>query len=833
MRRGFALFASLTLLGAGCLEIEEPPPPPPGSSLTGRVLVVGSQGKAAPDVERALRRTRHAAARLSRGERVHAQDLVGTDDAARFRPTGRPGGASALGGKQQMRWRGGEVIVLMSERGRFDKPALYDVVVDMLARAGHGDVVPAVASCTLRQFCLVTLDDDAGKRLDEAKTEQVAKALHDARAPGVKTVARNFAKSALRVPNDPYYVYQWHYDFARLPAAWDISTGDPSVVVAVVDSGLKSQHPDIVSRVVQGADLISDPGVAGDGNGRDPDPTDPGDNALGNGQSSWHGTHVAGTIAAETDNGEGVSGILWQGRLQPVRVLGMGAQGFDFDILSGVAWAVGSEDVEDVPRNLTPAKVVNLSLGGPADQQGRQVWVDLIDIITNQSAAAFGFPILVTAAGNDNQTVEGVVPGNIPAAITVGATRYDGQRAEYSNWGPSVDIMAPGGQASVDQNLDGFPDGVLSLYDNDYNFEQGTSMAAPHVTGIVALAVSVNPNLDQASAQQLLRDTANPAGACNEGCGTGHVDAAAALLGAGGVVAGAPRLAVDVTRLVFQPGISQAGFHVLNIGSAELSWTAEVIGPQAQLFSISQASGTLAAGGSVAVSVDLSRADFGAGSANLQFRGLGDADGQLVNVDLSFNDQAVPVQTNLQAVAVGAYRVVEDGALEQAGDLVYARRDSEFAWKIAGLEPGDYYVFAVGDDNNDGNFDAQRESFGAWPVASNPAIIPVEANTEYTQVNFGLSGGFSLNGEGVVGAPCVSNLDCTFAADAECITDWPGGYCSRICDDGLCGAGASCEELDCNGPCNVCLTACSSNGQCRADEGFVCDPYGTCTPSGL
>jgi serine protease len=648
--------------------------------------------------------------------------------------------------------------------------------------------------------------------------------------PGIRVVARNFSKGALRVPNDPYLLYQWNLDFARLPAAWDISTGNENIVVAVVDSGLNMTHPDILGKVVQGADMISEPGIAGDGNGRDPDATDPGDNALGAGIHSWHGTHVAGIVASDSNNGLGISGILWEGKIQPVRVLGIGGQGYDSDILAGLIWALGAQ-AEGVPTNQTPAKVVNLSLGGAADEQGRAIWVELIDELTQVNAAAYGNPILVTAAGNSNQSVESIVPANIPAIITVGGARFDGQRAEYSNWGAQVDVMAPGGQTNVDQNVDGQGDGIYSLYGDDYRFEQGTSMAAPHVSGIAALLASIQPNIDHATVQMLLRTTANPDGTCNEGCGTGHVDAAAALLAAGGIVIEEPRLAVDVTRAVFQAGFTEQSFRIHNIGGSELTWSTEISGPQSGLFSILPASGRLAAQSSAIVTVTLNRGSFEAGSANLIFTGSGGTQDETLLVDLTFDDTP-PVVTNLQVVQVSLAQLVGDNMV-QVGDPVLAKRESNFAYAFEGIDAGTYFVLAVGDDNNDGLFDPGRESYGAWPFASQPKAIEVAANTRYENVNFGVSGGFAITGEGGVGAACGTSLDCTFAPDAECISDWSGGYCSRSCDDGYCGPGGSCEQLECQGPCNVCLMVCTSSSQCRQTAGYVCDAYGTCSPAGF
>jgi serine protease len=837
MRVALAAGLASCFLALACFEIEPPPADAgvAGAALSGRILVVGQQSAAASAaVEQGMRRTRSALVRLQEGGQVRPEQL-GPAASASLAPTRRPLPVVAPEApRKDLEWVAGEVLVVFERHHYRDKAQVQQVVVDVARQAGFAGGVE-VRSCSGWMLCLVGLTDPEGKPLSLADTEVVSQALHQARGAALTVVSRNFIKRAFRVPNDPYYVFQWHFDFARLQTAWDITTGSNDVVVAIIDSGLKLNHPDIVGKTVPGMDMISNPAIAGDGNGRDPDPTDPGDQALGNGQHSWHGTHVTGTIGANTNNSLGVAGILWQGRMLPVRVLGMGAQGNDFDILSGILWSVGDPDIEDVPPNQNPAKVLNLSLGGPADPQGTQTWSEILNSILSLNKDVFGRPLFVTAAGNANSNTAAIVPANIPGVITVGATRYDGRRAEYSNWGAHIDVMAPGGQVNLDQNQDGQPDGVLSLFDNAYDFEQGTSMAAPHVSGIVGLLASVSPGLDQAQVLQLLRQTANPAGTCNEGCGAGHVDATALLLQAGGVVQQEPLLAVDATRLIFQPGETTKTVNIVNLGSAVLEWTAAIVGAQAALYTVSPLQAAVQAGAAVPATVTLSRGAFGAGSANLQFIGAGAATNQLVRVDLFFNDDAMPVQTNLNVVEVSAYRVTDDGQnLALGGPPALARREQGFAWRLEGLAPGTYYVFAVGDDNNDGIFDTQSESFGAWPLTTEPEAIEVKEATSYTGIEFGLSGGFRLDGVGGVGAPCGNQLDCSFAADADCIIDWPGGYCTRLCDDGFCGASSSCEILECDvGPCNVCLSTCVSVSQCRGDESYFCDPFGTCTPQGF
>src|SRR6266581_3528171 len=176
-----------------------------------------------------------------------------------------------------------------------------------------------------------------------------------------------------RVPNDPLFGQQWALSAAaggiNAPTAWDLQIGSPGVTVAVIDTGITA-HPDLAGRVLPGYDFISDPILSNDGNGRDPDPSDPGDgtsaNECGDGTpaepSFFHGTFVSGLIAANTDNGVGIAGLDWNARILPVRTLGKCGGTFD-DILDGVLWAAGVP-VAGVPPNPNPARVINMSLGG-------------------------------------------------------------------------------------------------------------------------------------------------------------------------------------------------------------------------------------------------------------------------------------------------------------------------------------------------------------------------------------------------------------------------------------------------------------------------------------
>jgi serine protease len=366
-------------------------------------------------------------------------------------------------------------------------------------------------------------------RLEERTARATEEALVElARLPGVAYVEPNHIRRPFRVPNDPHYAVQWGLKAAKLEQAWDRTTGSSAIVVAVVDTGIRIGHPDLNGRLVPGYDFISDPASAGDGTGRDDDPKDEGDDTLSS--SGFHGMHVAGIIGAASNNSQGIVGVDWQCKIQPVRALGViSGRGNDADIAAAIRWAAGLQ-VAGAPLNKTPARVINLSFGGPGFAQ---VLADAV------SAAQKAGAIVVAAAGNQTMDVQDVYPAALPNVITVGATKLNGQRAPYSNFGKAVEIMAPGGYLA--ENLPNqyqgksWPAGIYStLYRSDtsqwdYRVYEGTSQAAPLVAGVVALMLSINSKLDSAETTRILTTTANPASKCNEGCGAGLIDAAKAV----------------------------------------------------------------------------------------------------------------------------------------------------------------------------------------------------------------------------------------------------------------------------------------------------------------
>ncbi len=371
-------------------------------------------------------------------------------------------------------------------------------------------------------------------KLNQKKSRKQLKRLmaQIAADPDVEFVEIDAIKKPFATANDQFYSLQWHYHEAtggiNLEAAWDSATG-AGVNVAVLDTGYRP-HVDLAANIIGGYDMINDSFVANDGNGRDSDALDPGDwvtfNECGGfnpaQDSSWHGTHVAGTVAAVTNNGTGVAGVAYNAKVVPVRVLGK-CGGYTSDIVDGIVWASGGS-VSGVPSNPNPAKVINMSLGGSGACTNSE-------ISAINTARANG-TVVVVAAGNSNADSTNYSPGNCPGVINVAATGRQGERATYSNYGSNIDVAAPGGSGS-DGIASTLNDGTQGPGADIYVYYQGTSMAAPHVAATAALMFETNPNATPDDIEQALKDSARafPNGStCNTNiCGTGIIDAAAAI----------------------------------------------------------------------------------------------------------------------------------------------------------------------------------------------------------------------------------------------------------------------------------------------------------------
>jgi serine protease len=403
-----------------------------------------------------------------------------------------------------------------------------DLITELIVKRLPGRSSLGAMSLIENEFDLdATLESKIANRLEviqldqpitRAEANELVEQLVDSGKVALAEI--NEKRYAVTAPNDPEYVNQWYLkDFATIDKgvgiedAWSHSTGSPSIVIAIIDTGY-TPHPDLPTPLA-GYDFFDN----------DADATDPGDARLANqcpetpsaAPSSWHGTKVAGVIGAKVNNSIGVAGINQQSPIQHIRILGT-CGGDTSDEIKAIRWAAGLP-VDGVPLNPTPARVINLSLGGGgACSIGEQEAIN---------AATAAGSIVVVAAGNSSQDLDQYqfAPANCNNVITIAATTQTGARAGFSNYGSTVDIAAPG-------------DEIRTTTNGGYTYADGTSFASPIVSGIVSLMLSVNPTLDYNGVLALLSNPAvansfpsTPLSQCSSDiaatyyCGLGILDA--------------------------------------------------------------------------------------------------------------------------------------------------------------------------------------------------------------------------------------------------------------------------------------------------------------------
>ncbi len=572
---------------------------------------------------------------------------------------------------------------------------------------------------------LYQADDDITQlKLD---TLRVIQAL--GKRPDIRYAEPNYIRHALFIPNDAYYDKQWHYPLINLPQAWDITKGSSHVVVAVVDTGILSGHPDIDNqRLRDGYDFISKTSISLDGDGIDPNPEDPGDDTQGG--SSFHGTHVAGTVAAATNNAIGVAGVAGNVTIMALRVLGKGG-GTSADIMEALKYAAAlSNDSGILPSQ--KADIINMSLGGPSWSQAEQ---ETIAAVRDQNV------IIIAAAGNESSSTPSY-PAAYEGVISVSAVDAVKKLAPYSNYGASIDVAAPGGNLSKDLNNDGYGDGILSTCGNDdsgdiqyvYNFSNGTSMAAPHMAGVVALMKSVNGDLTPVILDGLLADgwlteDIGPSGR-DDSFGHGLIDAYKAVAAVEDKI---PSLViVNPASLNFSSSEDSLSIKVDKIGDDPI--IVQTMFGSADWLSV------------FPQSVDES--GFGIYTVAVDRTGLPDGPyyGTLF-CDSDQNDVGIPV-----SMEVGDITVVGDSGYHYVLLLdayTFAWAGQEEVSAINGLYPftfakvpsGKYIVFAGTDSDNDLYIGDSGEAVGAYISLDQPRVITVKEHV--SGLNFTTS--FNLN----------------------------------------------------------------------------------------
>ncbi len=422
----------------------------------------------------------------------------------------------------------------------------------VIVKYRDADTTPGFISHRLSEFGRHTWRSKQGVSLQRklSSTQELLTADASMDADAIRHYARQLSADSniefaspeyhrylLAQPNDPLFLVgqelgsqSYLYDGAfsvRAPGGWDLTTGSQDTVIAIVDTGVLPDHPELTSRSIPsiGYDFISADGPsdytsANDGDGRDADPTDPGD-PCGASPSSWHGTGVASVAAGNSNNSEGIAGIDWNARLLHARALGR-CGGTDADIIDALRWSAGLP-VQGLPLNDTPANVVNLSIGGATECT--KAWQEVIDEL---NALDITF---VIAAGNESSNALRSSPANCANVITVGASTPGGSiDTGFSNYGLKVTVAAPGrdillatNTGALDADVDGY----------DYQRETGSSFSAALVTGAISLMHSINADLSPLQIREILQDSATAFaedGDCTiYYCGTGILNLNTAL----------------------------------------------------------------------------------------------------------------------------------------------------------------------------------------------------------------------------------------------------------------------------------------------------------------
>lgn len=569
----------------------------------------------------------------------------------------------------------------------------------------------------------------AGTGLVGARMESLRLGKRLSRLPGIRAVAPVFQVQGSRVPNDPEFSRQWHYGLINLPAAWDVTTGSATVIVGVADTGVVLGHPDLIPALdpnrPNGYDFISDASNSLDGDGRDANADDPGDSGP-TGQSSFHGTHVAGTVAAATNNGSGVAGAGFNSRIMALRVLGEGG-GSSTDILAAVRYASGLS-VGGVQAPVA-ASILNLSLGCDScySQSEAQVYREVI---------ARGL-MVVAAAGNSGDDGNPIgYPASYDGVVSVAATgpSQSGapRRARYSQFNRHVDVAAPGGDTSVASNAAGAiystsATGFGSGRRAAFAYLEGTSMATPHLAGVVALMKAVFPGLTPARLDQMLasgqitRDL-GATGRDNE-FGHGLIDAALAVRAAQAAAGGTP--APDNPQLVVNPRAAEFGssrssqvIEAANSGTGTLSavnasddapWLTATVGT--------------ASGGVFPVTLSVNRAGLSAGaySATVTLRGsFSGGSSQTVTVPVSMQ---VGGGSSVADAGVHYFLLADADSLEVIDQQRVAAASGRYAVQFSGVAPGRYLLVGGTDSDEDGFICDEGEACAVYATPDSPSEI--------------------------------------------------------------------------------------------------------------
>jgi serine protease len=491
----------------------------------------------------------------------------------------------------------------------------------------------------------------------------------------VEVAGANFIVEPSFVPNDTHYDVQWAFGAINAEEAWDTASGE-GVIVAVIDTGVDTDHPDLAANLVAGYDFVRDAENAEDGDGIDPDPEQ------GNGGSSSHGTHVSGTIAAIANNDRGVAGLAWSAKVMPLRALGREG-GTEYDVGQALRFAAGLDnDSGTLPD--APARVVNMSLGGPENSRWFQRVV--YDAVRKGT-------VVVAAAGNDN-SAEPTYPAWYDNVVSVASTDRNNGKSSFSNTGPAIDLAAPGSL-------------IASTWGGgNYNYSSGTSMASPHAAAWVALMLGVNPALTPADIDAIIagEDVFTDLGAPGRDdiFGNGLIDAKKAIDVAAEYTAGAPvvipELALTPDQVILGPTQTRLTISGANIGDGTLSVSAAT--SNAPWVTVS---GFAAADNSVELTVTVDR-------STLTAPGVYETN---VDLDSDSGPLRMPVLVVVRPYDTPSDLGTQVVSLMSGGSAVMTGPVTDGAYQLTSVPDGSYRVVVSTDLDNDGSTCGRGEACGA------------------------------------------------------------------------------------------------------------------------
>ncbi|MCF6218810.1 MAG: S8 family serine peptidase [Gammaproteobacteria bacterium] len=656
----------------------------------------------------------------------------------------------------------GEAVIVLKEASVDARRVMNKYGLEKQQAAGSGMQLwrlpkePGARISSLKRLGVQSTGIGALTPVQQRKRETLYMIKALAKDPQLAFVEPNYIYQPTAAVDDEYYNRQWHYPLISLDRAWDLLPGVHSAIVAVIDSGTLPGHPDLVGQqLASGYDFVSDVQNSGDGDGLDLDPTD---EHGGDPYYVFHGAHVAGTVAAKSNNGQGVAGVAgtWPVKLMALRVLGS-LGGTSYDISQAIYYAAGLPNDSGV--QLTGgdvASVINMSLGGPSRSEA---------VATAVAAAIDQGIVVIAAAGNDGSSMP-MYPASLAGVISVSAVGADKQLASYSNYGAYIDIAAPGGDIDADFNRDGVPDGILSVAGDvvagsvahNYAYLQGTSMASPHVAGVAALMKTLYPAMTSSIFEAWLRagrlTTDLGSAGRDDTFGYGLVDAYKAVLEAKEAVDGSqqPLLYSNPSSIDFGLVDGWRLFDVSNLGGGSPTISSPAssehwLTVDCERDSAQRCTTDTQGLGRYVATIDRSLlAEDANYSATITF--TSNIEGGLYTLPVTVQRLTSTMVADAGYLYVALFE--QDSRLSRYSVAVTAV-DGQYHYQFEGVKPGSYEILAGSDADNDDSICDRGESCGGYPFYGDIEFVKVDRSRANVNFSVGIGLRLSATNKGLLG----------------------------------------------------------------------------------